>query len=244
MKTLYLFLLFFVRSLCGQCTSNQFSYSSTCLTQCPSGYYGDYTTMTCIACSASCSECVGSSSTACTACAGSNSLDRNSGTCISSCLLTLGLTYSSSNGQCVGSCILGDYASSGAVLCGSCSGGSTPQSGTQCLTCDPSCGGTCWEAGNSNSCSTCQSGYYLNPVTSDGSSTSIMTGICINTIPAGKWNDSGVLMYCDSSCTTCDGGNSNNCLTCPTGIYYLTTNSIDGICTASCPSNYYTNTGN
>ena len=39
-------------------------------------------------------------------------------------------------------------------------------------------------------------------------------GSCINPCPANKYADSNVCHDCDSSCATCDGAASLDCLTC------------------------------
>lgn len=43
---------------------------------------------------------------------------------------------------------------------------------------------------------------------------------------------------CDSTCYTCNGTASNNCLTCKTGLY-LTPNTSE--CVTTCPPGYVTN---
>jgi hypothetical protein len=74
----------------------------------------------------------------------------------------------------------------------------------QCQKCDYSCS-TCNDL---TQCTSCNSSLqrYMN------TSTGINLCLCAN----GYYSEYGIesCMFCDASCSTCNGGNNNNCLTC------------------------------
>ena len=51
-----------------------------------------------------------------------------------------------------------------------------------------------------------------------------------------EWEDTvnRICKPCDASCLTCNGNNSNNCLSCAAPLYYL-----NNICYVKCPINFY-----
>lgn len=97
------------------------------------------------------------------------------------------------------------------------------------LGCDTSCN-VCADSTNSQ-CSSCNSGYFLQP-----SST-----ICLSTCTTGYYGNTtnGICTLCDTSCSTCTGASNTQCPSCNSG-YYLQPSSTT--CLSTCPStNYYPN---
>lgn len=82
-------------------------------------------------------------------------------------------------------------------------------------------------------CLTCLYGFYLQP-----------NNTCLSSCDPGKfankWNQT--CLDCDSSCQTCYGPDSANCITCSVSDKYLK-NSTGGYCLTSCPTiGYVTST--
>ena len=119
------------------------------------------------------------------------------------------------------------------TLCGSCNGGGN----SDCLSCDftskkfisgavpgkctSSCKTTNKEFKKFNSCSDCESGCSQ---CSEGhcsdqvcSGTEVFNGYECCDINSNKFIDGSSCSDCDSACSTCHGGNSDECLTCPSG---------------------------
>lgn len=154
--------------------------------------------MKCLKCSSNCSACV--STTSCTSCTNGTRLYQ--GRCVSNCPVG---TYQSEN-----TCINCNIS-----LCRQCS------NATNCITCDPysgafladglcifncptgtyrsmaearclPCASTCSICVNSSFCVTCKSGLAL------------FQGSCVQSCPAGFYNDSGICKGCPSGCFVCN----------------------------------------
>lgn len=91
-----------------------------------------------------------------------------------------------------------------------------------CEICHSSCL-TCFGA-TSKDCTSCYKGYFLMTVAPDFS--------CVQACPASFWVDisSYTCKPCDSSCFSCDGSSSSDCLSCMNGRYILS-----GVCYETCP---------
>ena len=101
----------------------------------------------------------------------------------------------------------------------------------ECVACDSSCAVCTGET--NNDCSSCNSGFFLQPFSTTCSSNRYTVIIKSHTF---KLNQLG----CHSTCYTCDGANNNNCLSCTESLYLY-----QSTCTAACPSSgYFTNSDN
>ncbi|CAG9320645.1 unnamed protein product [Blepharisma stoltei] len=139
----------------------------------------------------------------------------------------------------------------------SCSGGCStcPAASSTCLIACPI--GEYWTSSNYNSCSSCHSNCLAKGCRDDGpicnlcddiicSVCSDYSAVCTTCLSNAAlvssqctcndsyyWDSTNqVCTPCQSSCATCDGGTSSDCLSC-TGSYYL-----NGVCYTTCPNGY------
>lgn len=233
-------------SSCKQCNTGYSLLGSTCVQNCPSGYYStsyqtvlvgnlSYVTSICYLCSSSCLTCI-NVATYCLTCPAGYILDNNNN-CNSNCS-SLRNYYSSSTRTC-GNC---------SQLCYSCYGPGTDN----CLSCNPPLqlfGGSCLStcpfgyystsayvcqqcapicsscAILSTNCTVCNNGYYLQFAGGIGSCvTKCTNGYYLNTTTQ-------ICTLCNSNCTTCFGGNQNQCLTCPSNQFL-----VNQTCLNICPN--------
>ena len=211
---------------CTSCNSTQFLDSTTgkCVNACPIGYFKNHTTHTCDQCyrapasdtpEQDCYTCDGGSSRDCSACSGSNFYY----TANKSCLITCPAGYwgNSSGHQCV---LCYQYKASAPNL-------------YTCATCN---------GGLPNNCQSCNSGTYLDTLTST----------CVSVCPDGYYGDnsSKTCLECykavsstdiNKDCKTCYGGGNNQCTSCNSGTYFL---SVNNSCLGDCPAGWYQNSTN
>ncbi|KAL4482199.1 hypothetical protein ABPG72_017980 [Tetrahymena utriculariae] len=212
-----------------------------CTLNCNSGYYANTLLGSCVQCDQSCSEC--SDQMSCTKCkggyyyvSGQPLCSQCKATCLtctdlSVCTSCVAGTYLSNN-DCVISCPKGQYGLN-----------------SLCIPCDSNCD-TC--ANNSQNCLTCQVGYYLNASNfciqcsqkclkcasasvcqSCAFGTFLENGSCkYSCSNPNSYQDNNLnqCVLCDSSCKTCNGSSSRNCLDCYNGYYFSMLNSPTGIC--------------
>ena len=94
-----------------------------------------------------------------------------------------------------------------------------------CPPCDSLCN-KC-SGSSSNECLACNTGKYL--IIAAGTAT------CISECPNTHYPDaSGVCQTCDSTCKSCNGGTTKNCLSCSLPRYFM-----DNQCWSICPAIYY-----
>ena len=208
---------------CSTCYSGIFfhSMSQECLLFCPTGWYGDSTTYTCVQCYQGTAS---SPEKACQTCNGSSSSD-----CLS-CQDSSTYLY---QGTCLDSCPPGTYPDSTTMTCKPCFQGVVGlYPAYACLTCN---------GPNSNNCLSCSDGYYFYPPNST----------CLQKCPLFGWysdsqNNTCSPCYSSSSdenhrpCLSCNGPAATNCLTCNPYSYLFADN---GTCLSTCPLRYYTSTG-
>lgn len=88
-----------------------------------------------------------------------------------------------------------------------------------CSLCSSVVGLNCNNCSTASVCKSCNLGYVL------------FNGSCINYVPTGYVNISGVAVVCKGDCATCIGTDTN-CTTC------LNNNLLNNICYATCPAGY------
>ncbi|EAR90508.3 zinc finger lsd1 subclass family protein (macronuclear) [Tetrahymena thermophila SB210] len=129
-----------------------------------------------------------------------------------SCLTCQPNTYLNPNNSCLNNCPSKYWANN---------------SNLSCQACDATCY-NCQNPGDSNSCTNCNGQFYL------------LYNKCIaicppNTFAVAQTNNN-ICQSCDLSCKTCDGPNSNNCLSCQSPMFYQQTSKT---CVSSCNQNQF-----
>ncbi|KAL4454048.1 hypothetical protein ABPG73_009847 [Tetrahymena malaccensis] len=235
---------------------------NVCRANCYQGQFADITSKKCLPCDFKCSQCTGPSNNQCLACVApyqlSNNTCQSSIVCYSSCLTCNG----TANNQCL-SCNPGFYLTAQneclacqapcancintATKCLSCTPAQNytfDSSNNSCsLICDSSCK-TCSLPNSSNSCLSCNNGYYLN-ASNQCQQCQAPCGNCIDSstkclscTPAQNYtfdsSNNSCNLICDSSCKTCSlPNNSSSCLSCNNG-YYLNASNQCQLCQAPC----------
>ena len=225
-------------SHCLTCKPGFYLSYGSCVHDCPDGTFHDDIMKKCSLCQSTCDRCLESSSH-CTHCSPQFLLDGQS---------------------CVQSCPVGKYADRQVGLCLSCPHECSTcigQSSNQCLHCSDgyllhvtSCVSSCpnhtFADNISASCVDCHPscvacvGPNEDNCTVCSKDLVLAGGHCVSTqdCPDGQYFQISVAKCkpCDPSCKTCNGGEKNNCLTCPPGLYLdVGTTS----CNANCPDYFY-----
>ena len=242
-------------TVCSECTAGNFLQpsSTTCSNSCPTGYWGNSATKTCDACHTYCAACTGATSTQCSSCKTGyfKQPAPNANTCASTCPSGY---YKNTGTNTCSSCNVACATCTGSAnsVCPTCNAGYFLQpSSTTCLNSCPATGywknsgtKTCdvchsyckiCTGSNSNQCSSCNDGYFKQPVPN--------ANTCSSTCPAGYYKDtsSNICGACDTACATCTGSSNSVCPTCKNG-YYLQPSSTT--CLTTCPStSYWLNSG-
>ena len=244
---------------CSQCTGTAANECTSCYsgkylkvddntcTACTSpGYYIVSTTQTCEACDASCKTCSGSTATDCLSCYTGQYLLAANSSCVScnvdgyyqdtetqtckACDTSCQTCSGSAATNCL-SCPTGKYLLASNNSCVSCNvDGYYQDTLTQtCEACDTSCQ-TCSES-SATSCLSCYSGKYMLAVNNS----------CVSCNINGYYQDTvtQTCEACDTSCKTCSGSASTNCLSCDTGKYLLAANNS---CVSCDVDGYYQDT--
>ena len=250
---------------CLSCATTMYLYDQSCSTQCPTHYYPDTLTNTCIMCSSNCVNCSGPYLDNCTSCNSTAFLiESECVLCYHTCLtcetaatycLTCASPLALFENECISTCPDGYYNNTDTQTCDEC---------------DPSCL-TCQSPGTSTSCLTCADGFYLSvdsclscPIgcaicLSATNCTScldlyfLLNYQCLGNCATGYWMDIGVnqCKNCDISCVNCSGPASFDCIACQVnqalvdGACYQcdsncsTCNGIGSFNCLSCTSQYY-----
>lgn len=239
--------------------TNLYLYGTSCLLNCPNGYFANSTANTCDICATGCAICSGPTLNDCSVCLTVN----NSGT-LTPYYKEMGVT------TCNTSCPSGQLISSYVV--------------NSCSMCDPGCI-SCSITSANCTITACQSGYYYYYINSTCLSTcpnnyyaNTTTGLCVQCDPGCQLCTGSGLLSCSScqitslnvsyfkviditQCTTvCPPGQypynlllqcqycASSCLTCNTSaIDCQTCNNISGVpyfnlnnkCLLTCPGGYY-----
>lgn len=222
----------------------------SCSNICQSDHYQYSTTdLNCIRCYFTCGSCLGPQSTDCTSCAAG--YVKSDSSCVTNC--PAGTTNQNgiciNTGKCTAPCISCSTSSNFCLSCdislpviykerGECKAEQTslidycPSSYFQntnkiCQKCDSNCSDCYNSASFCNSCPIIYGQPNLNQI--DHS--------CVDQCPTliSIFDSTNkVCVPCYDACLTCDGTNSNNCLSCPeTGTKYITS---DNQCLTECPS--------
>jgi len=214
---------------CSKCAQGYYLQGTFCLTDCPSGTYGDDDSGMCLDCDESCSECLGPDYDQCTICIDSLFLlDFN---CLDVCPSGYYSDNSATNTSSI--CSLCDDS------CLECNGPSNANctlcndsiavylSNNQCLSCDPRCD-SC-KGPSASDCLDCSANYFN------------YKNSCTNIVPMGYFLDQiagqSFLLACDSSCKTCSNTTKYDCLSCASNLLL----SITGECMTGCSSGTFYN---
>jgi hypothetical protein len=241
-----------------------FSKDNTCLSDCPSSTYKITDKKLCADCSSQCLTCSGPLTTDCNSCLKSSANHgwyyTDTKTCQSDCSSVGYYVVSPPSDKICSPCNSNCYTCDGALdtNCLSCEQSLTnlnwywadrkscytscPSAGSyisnsitkQCSSCDPTCG-TC-EGSAANQCLTCDSSKQTDWFLTN-------TKTCVDECPTKSYQsniNSKFCTLCHSSCLTCDGITSIDCLSCDTGIadfsYYFIAKKT---CNPSCPEGSY-----
>ena len=241
-------------SECYTCSNGYYLYNSTCLTVCPSYYFGNYTERLCMACYTGCIVCDGLTSTSCFSCG----VDDNGTqyyltepipntctvTCPASYYSTLNPDYFICD-KCASECthcyqINQNYACTG---CNNSAGYYFSfTSNTTCTTCQASqiaLGSPLTCTPCDTSCLTCQN---QTTFCLSCSSTFLYNNTCVTTCPDGFYGDGyNACVSCALSCLTCSGGTALDCTSC--GLDNGTQMYLSGgACSSTCLTNYLNDT--
>ena len=205
---------------CTSCSGNSYFYAAyqSCLLTCPSGWWGDITDNLCKQCYQdsgsspyTCATCNGVSSNNCLSCNTGTFLDPTTNTCLSSC--PTGYYGDTEDNKCKLCYISSDPSTDIMKSCKECLGPSK----IQCTSCNP---GNYFHSVNNTCLSGCPKGWFANGVAStcDQCYTATSTTSALG------------------SCATCNGANSNNCLTCHKNYFLYSPTST---CLLTCPVGYF-----
>jgi len=224
---------------CTACIANRtylYAVTHICISDCPLGYFANYTATTCDACNPKCLTCSVTASN-CLSCAIGYYLIRlsvSSYDCVSSC--SAGYYKDSQNCE---ACIFPCQTCSSATACVTCVTGTYFYANTSaCLLGCPSnayidtaaqacqmCTSPCSSCRSSTYCLSCLNGLYL------------LNGKCLSVCPSQYYSDTTQMcIQCSGLCKTCS--TKYFCLSCLTG--YLS----NGYCYSSCPPGTFANLNN
>ena len=244
---------------CISCDSsmNLYLFQSSCVNACPTGYFPNINTASCIKCDTTCLTCTGTLNNQCTSCDLNKGLFLYSNICYNGCPprtfsnlavygnkcqncdLTCQTCLGPNNNDCQ-SCISNYpyyYLNNRTCFTACPINTFLNDSVNQCQLCVPSCL-TC-NGSSSNNCLSCMSGLYL------------FNQSCIDQCPFNYYNtiSNNDCQICDKTCNTCYGPLPNNCKscfkgynlsifneckTCQPGFYYSSTQSLCVECDSSC----------
>ncbi|KAL4499147.1 hypothetical protein ABPG72_017049 [Tetrahymena utriculariae] len=221
---------------CNSCKAGTYLDKSknNCVTQCPSKYFRDSTSNTCLECIENCDVC--SDFKTCSKCLGGFFLfygqcldqcptqyfnDKNTQQC-SSCSKNCQTCFDSTSNGCF-TCISGTFKNSDNNSClyeTECPSGKYPDLNTE--KCE-SCFSTCTECDgkDENQCKQCIEGRLF------------YKGECLKECPSNTFKLDNKCVDCHLSCSTCYGSSEQKCLTCSSGILQ------EGSCVDYCIQNYY-----
>jgi proprotein convertase subtilisin/kexin type 5 len=249
---------------CGLSVGSQMflNPSATCVVNCPSKYYPESISKTCLPCDSSCLTCSGPLATNCISCDKAASqqmfLNLSSGTCGLTCSQNY---YSGSGGvyqcnQCDISCLKCSTANTNAD-CQSCNEAAgynlALTSTTKCIL---GCPQGQYLIGSPKVCSSCDANCLTCQTTAtnclscglSGSSQMYLTltATCSVTCPSKYFPDSitKTCVACHSTCLSCSGSLASNCLTCDvSGTQQLFLDAVKNTCNLTCSLNYYSGPG-
>ncbi|KAL4482616.1 hypothetical protein ABPG73_021276 [Tetrahymena malaccensis] len=229
---------------CTSCTGSSYLDGNSCVNTCSPGKFANQNDNTCTACDQTCKTCDGTASTNCLSCAlpnyyqsqtkqctqqcNSNQYKDNTTVSCIQCNNSCATCSGPNSNQCL-SCNGTDVLINGNTCQGNCPDGQY-QDQTVCKTCDSSCK-TCVFPGSSNKCVTCNTGQYF------------YKGQCWSKCPDKTFSSTLqdktlICTDCDTSCQSCKGPLSNNCLSCANPLFF----NSDNTCKPTCSVGQYPNT--
>ncbi|KCV68148.1 hypothetical protein H696_05414 [Fonticula alba] len=243
---------------CTKCHPSAWLFGGACVGACPSGFWPDSASGSCLPCAAGCAACTGAS--ACTRCADRHFLAAGvchvcDGSCAScdnatSCAACRpGLVFLATDaGQaslCGSTCAAGEFAGPGrcavcdascALCAGSATGCQVCAAGHRWVSGPPAAGGTgsCTACPpgcascTADRCLACESGLFLDS-----------RGACVSACPAGTYPTDESCQPCDLSCATCLGGGADQCASCADGLDFVPAGGSAGACVSGCPEGQY-----
>ncbi|EGR33566.1 zinc finger lsd1 subclass family protein, putative [Ichthyophthirius multifiliis] len=214
---------------CLQCSENYFLQNFICVNQCVSplnnqGYYANSSNRSCELCNDKCAECSGSSEMECLNCK-TDFVYFSLGqclTCINNCLQCLSST------DCI-SCLEGFVLSLQKQCQRECPQGQyLPTNTSKCELCSSACS-VCTDK-TTNSCSQCQSGFYLEKLPVWIAHKAAQH--CFSECPSGFYFQDQTCVLCPKQCMKCIS--AINCNECASGYFLL--GSICLVCDIQCIS--------
>eukprot|EP00056_Hartaetosiga_gracilis_P011623 m.176868 g.176868 ORF g.176868 m.176868 type:complete len:3563 (-) comp13539_c0_seq1:184-10872(-) len=122
------------------------------------------------------------------------------------------------NNRICGNCVTASDCNADEFFTGRCDPALSP-----CQPCHPTCSGC---AGHGvDKCTDCQQGLVFQEASTDP----VSTGLCTSSCSTGNYIFNDVCEPCYSTCASCYGGGSNQCLSCSAGLYL-----VNGLCRANC----------
>lgn len=239
---------------CLSCVSGLYLQSpigpSSCKPTCQIGYFVDTNNGKCGLCDVSCKKCSNIGPDQCLACSGELFLQSGFGPsycllscpagtypynntcqkCESTCLSCQG----SSSNECL-SCISGLFLqskNSPSSCLSTCPKQTYPSTiNNSCLACDAGCSSCVGPL--SNQCLSCDFGLFLQ--------SNAGPAPCLSSCPGNTYRSqtNNLCIPCDSSCLTCAGSSSNDCLSCSIGMFL--TSAAPASCQSICSLGYFFN---
>ncbi|XP_058630422.1 proprotein convertase subtilisin/kexin type 5 [Onychostoma macrolepis] len=207
----------------------------TCVSECPSGYWGDK--KRCKKCYSSCESCLGSRSDQCTACKSGYHLNEEKNNCVTNC--EDGYYLYQEENVCRKCNIENCMKCTSASICTECSEGTSlvgnrcqkscevghyySEPEDSCEPCHPACA-TCAAAGL-ESCNRCAEGYLMENWRCVSSCSQGFYAVQLN---SDSTDTQSTCKRCDASCLACVGPGKENCSECVDGHTLL-----DGVCVLS-----------
>uniref|UniRef100_A0A9J8AQS0 Proprotein convertase subtilisin/kexin type 5a n=1 Tax=Cyprinus carpio carpio TaxID=630221 RepID=A0A9J8AQS0_CYPCA len=205
----------------------------TCLSKCPSGYWGDK--KRCKKCYSSCKSCLGSRSDQCTACKSGYHLNEEKNNCVTNC--EDGYYLYHEENVCRKCSIENCMKCTSASICTECSDG-TSLVGNRCQkscevgryysepedSCEP-CHPACATCAGLESCNRCAEGYLMENWRCVSSCSQGFYAVQLN---SDSTDTQSTCKRCDASCLACVGPGKENCSECVDGHTLL-----DGVCVLS-----------
>ncbi|ESU40720.1 Variant-specific surface protein [Giardia duodenalis] len=256
---------------CESCQGSHYLFSGGCYATCPDGTYADSSTRQCVSCDGTCKTCSAAGDSKCKSCNNGYFLgaaNNAAGKCIqcsskdeagwpgvdncAKCTSSGQSGTAASCTECADNYYLKtDGSTTSCVTAGQCNNGFFPTTDTSdkkvCVKCgDKTNGGidgcakcslttSSARAGAAVTCTECDSTKKLSP----------LKDACLDSCPAGTYDNTNVCTPCHTSCSSCSDAASTSCTTCYPGsvLSRATDSSTVGTCIPECTGRYAENCG-